>query len=108
MAAAGWLGRYGFYESVDYANGEQRAEMVRAHMVHHQGMGFIALANTLLAGAMRERFHADPMVQATEYLLQERVPALIDVTPELPAGRRLRPKSSPDAIPPPSHVSAAP
>ncbi len=34
----------------------------------------MALANVLNEGAMRARFHAGPMVQATELLLQERTP----------------------------------
>jgi hypothetical protein len=107
MAAAGWMARYGFFESVDYTeNGE--AEVIRSYMVHHQGMGLIALANTLLDGVMRERFHADPMVQATEYLLQERVPALAGVTPELPADRKLRPESSRVSGRASAHATAAP
>jgi hypothetical protein len=107
MAAAGWMSRYGFYESVDYSDGGQ-PEVIRSHMVHHQGMGLIALANALLDGVMRERFHADPMVQATEYVLQERAPALAEVTPELQADRKQRPESSRGATRPPSHVTAVP
>ncbi|PYM68175.1 MAG: hypothetical protein DME11_01240, partial [Candidatus Rokuibacteriota bacterium] len=34
----------------------------------------VALANTLHEGVMRARFHAEPSVQATELLLQERTP----------------------------------
>ena len=34
----------------------------------------VAIANALHDGAMRARFHAEPMVQATELLLQERTP----------------------------------
>jgi hypothetical protein len=37
-------------------------------------MTLIALANALHDGAMRVRFHAEPIVQATELLLQERTP----------------------------------
>ena len=37
-------------------------------------MTLVALANALLGDRMIERFHADPRVQATELLLQERVP----------------------------------
>ncbi len=50
-------------------------------MAHHQGMGLMALANTLLDGPMQRRFHAEPVVQATEFLLQERVPQLFDSEP---------------------------
>ena len=80
MAARGWMGPRGFYESADYGgrSGLKRwaPELVRARMAHHQGMGLAALANTLLGGAIQEFFHADPMVMATEFLLQERIPAL--------------------------------
>src|SRR5580698_5029923 len=47
---------------------------VRAFLAHHQGMSLIAIANLMNDGAMRSRFHAEPMVQATELLLQERTP----------------------------------
>src|SRR5262249_19882194 len=108
MASSGWLARQGFYESVDYGSGERPAELVRAHMVHHQGMGLVALANALLDGAMQERFHADPMVLATEFLLQERVPALIEVTPTpvSPADRTPHLKSFPDSTEPHFRASA--
>ena len=42
-------------------------------------MTLVALANALLGDRMVERFHAEPRVQATELLLQERVPR--DVAP---------------------------
>ena len=48
--------------------------VVRAYMAHHAGMTLVALANALLDDPMVRRFHADPRVQATELLLQERVP----------------------------------
>ena len=43
-------------------------------MAHHQGMALVALGNVLNDGAMVSRFHADPIVEATELLLQERMP----------------------------------
>ena len=48
--------------------------VVRAYMAHHQGMSLVALANVLHDGVMRARFHAEPRMQATELLLQERTP----------------------------------
>jgi cyclic beta-1,2-glucan synthetase len=78
LAAAGASGAYGFYEALDYTAPRlpEAAELavVRAYMAHHQGMLIVALANALHAGAMRARFHAEPSVQATELLLQERTP----------------------------------
>ena len=78
LAAAGAAGAYGFYEALDYTavrrpEGHENA-VVRAYMAHHQGMLIVAIANALHDGAMRARFHAEPMVRATELLLQERTP----------------------------------
>src|SRR6202020_683632 len=51
-----------------------RVAIVQAYMAHHQGMTIVAIANVLLDGKMRGRFHAEPVIQATELLLQERAP----------------------------------
>ena len=78
LAEAGGSGRYGWYEALDYTPGRtpegKSVAVVRAYMAHHQGMSLVAIANTLGGGAMRSRFHASPIVQATELLLQERPP----------------------------------
>ncbi|MFA6457555.1 MAG: glucoamylase family protein, partial [Bacteroidota bacterium] len=79
---AGADGIYGLYEALDYTptrhpDGEPVA-VVRTYMAHHQGMTLVALDNVLHNGIMRTRFHTEPIVQATELLLQERTPR--DVT----------------------------
>ncbi len=78
LTAAGADGEHGFYESVDYTPKRLPAgktlAVVRMYMAHHQGMAVVAIANILNGGAMRTRFHAEPMVRATELLLQERTP----------------------------------
>ena len=78
LAEAGGSGRYGWYEALDYTPGRipdgKSVAIVRAYMAHHQGMSLVAIANTLRGGIMRTRFHANPVVQATELLLQERPP----------------------------------
>ncbi|MFI5317720.1 MAG: GH36-type glycosyl hydrolase domain-containing protein, partial [Myxococcota bacterium] len=78
LTRIGALGRYGFYEALDYTPSRlpagQDVAIVRAFMAHHQGMTLVAIANALFDGAMRSRFHAEPRVQATELLLQERMP----------------------------------
>jgi cyclic beta-1,2-glucan synthetase len=76
IVAAGGLGAYGCYEALDYtatrlAKGAS-VSIVRAFMAHHQGMTLVAIDNALNAGVMRARFHAAPMIKATELLLQER------------------------------------
>ncbi len=78
LEAAGGRGRFGWYEALDYTptrlpDGAAVA-VVRAYMAHHQGMTVVAVANALFDGVMRARFHAEPMIQATELLLQERTP----------------------------------
>lgn len=78
LRGVGALGRYGFYESLDYTPARvpegQDMVIVRAYMAHHQGMTIVAIADALMDGAMRARFHSEPIVQATELLLQERAP----------------------------------
>ncbi|HSO79634.1 MAG TPA: glucoamylase family protein, partial [Chromatiaceae bacterium] len=78
LARAGALGRYGFYEALDYtperlAEG-QTVAIVRCYMAHHQGMSLVALDNVIHDGVMRHRFHGIPRIQATDLLLQERNP----------------------------------
>ncbi len=86
MAARGWCGRHGFFESIDFRGGDLTGgagepEVVHCFMAHHQGMALLAIDNALLGNRMQERFHHDPLVQSTEFLLEERMPALVDVTP---------------------------
>jgi cyclic beta-1,2-glucan synthetase len=109
LAAIGARGRYGYYEALDYTRARvpegKDLAIVGAFMAHHQGMTVVAIANALFDGVMRERFHAEPIVQATELLLQERTPRDVAVAHpraeevetaatvrdlELPAMRRLR------------------
>jgi cyclic beta-1,2-glucan synthetase len=74
----GALGSFGYYESIDYTQERlpqnQRYVIIRAFMSHHQGMNLVALDNLLHRDVMQRRFHAEPFVQATELLLQERIP----------------------------------
>jgi cyclic beta-1,2-glucan synthetase len=78
LEGEGALSRYGFYEALDFTpervkKGE-RCTLVHAYMAHHQGMNLIALDNLLNQRVMQNRFHTDPLVRATELLLQERIP----------------------------------
>ena len=78
LARAGAAGTYGFYESLDYTSSRlpegKDVAVIRAFMAHHQGMSIVAFADVLNGGVMRDRFHAEPIVRATELLLQERTP----------------------------------
>jgi cyclic beta-1,2-glucan synthetase len=78
LQAAGGRGRYGWYEALDYTKARlpegADVAIIRSYMAHHQGMSVIAIVDALNDGAMRRRFHAEPMIQATELLLQEPMP----------------------------------
>ncbi|MBV1691995.1 glycosyl transferase [Novosphingobium sp. G106] len=78
-------GRFGFFEALDFTPrrllDDQKVAVVRAFMAHHQGMTVVAIADALLGGLMRERFHAEPIVRATELLLHERMPREIATAP---------------------------
>ena len=78
LAEAGGSGVYGFYEALDYTPSRlpENAEVavVHAYMAHHQGMSLVALDNVVHGGIMRARFHDEPIVRATDLLLQERTP----------------------------------
>ncbi len=77
MARKRWLGEYGFYESADYTASRRRIlppkyELVRCWMAHHQGMTLAAICNLFHGTAFQRWFHAEPLVQASELILQER------------------------------------
>ena len=78
LAGRGALGAYGYYEAIDFTPGRvpigESFAIVRNYMAHHQGMTIVALADALLGGEMRRRFHREPMIAAVELLLQERHP----------------------------------
>ncbi len=99
LEAIGAAGDYGFFDAVDYthrgpdagAPGEYEANVrgvvVPTYFAHHAAMTLIAVTNALMSDLMIERFHAEPRVQATELLLQERVPratAIIEPRPPEP------------------------
>ncbi|MBT9520461.1 MAG: cyclic beta 1-2 glucan synthetase, partial [Dechloromonas sp.] len=78
MADEGFVGKYGFFEAIDYTPARQRRGqthvVVRSFMAHHQGMSLLALDYLLLNQPMQRRFGADRLFQAILLLLQERIP----------------------------------
>ncbi|MEO5629076.1 MAG: glucoamylase family protein, partial [Thermomonas sp.] len=78
LTEAGFGGRHGLYEAIDYTPQRQpRGQdhvVVRSYMAHHQGMGLLSLDYLLRGQPMQQRFTADPEFQATLLLLQERIP----------------------------------
>ena len=83
LRALGALGPHGFHDAVDFTasrlpDGTSHV-VVRNYMAHHHGMSILALSNVVFGGRLRERFHADPVIEATELLLQEKAPREIPV-----------------------------
>jgi cellobiose phosphorylase len=81
LARAGVLGEFGYYEAIDYTKTRvppgREGVVVKAYFAHHQGMSLVALDNALNGAPMPRRFHRDPRMQATELLLEERVPQAV-------------------------------
>nr|WP_148268521.1 glucoamylase family protein [Komagataeibacter medellinensis] len=103
LEKAGALGRFGLYESLDYTPGRipdgSTVAIIRAYMAHHQGMSILAVADAIMNGIMRARFHDDPVIASAELLLQERAPR---------TGAVARPLPTEDAAPAPVHAINAP
>ncbi len=83
LEEVGGRGPFGFYEALDFTRARlpegTRTAVIKAYMAHHQGMSLVALGNVIHDGIMRHRFHREPMIQAAELLLQERMPHDIGV-----------------------------
>ena len=78
LVGEGALGKFGFFEAIDYTPARQRRGqtkvVVHSYMAHHQGMSLLALAYLLLDRPMQRRFAAERLFQAVMLLLQERIP----------------------------------
>ncbi len=59
-------GEYGFYDAIDAENGEAATK----YLCLDQAMSLIAINNYLNNGAVRRRFHADPIAGRAEELLK--------------------------------------
>jgi len=85
LADLGAAGLYGYYEAVDFTSSRLPANepfaVVKTYMAHHQGMSLVSLANLFMENIFCRFFHAEPLVQATEILLQERLPRTAGVIP---------------------------
>lgn len=79
LISEGLQGEYGLYEAIDYTHSRvprnRNSVVVKSFMAHHQGMSLIAIDNVLNDNIMQERFHNQPIVKATQLILQERIPA---------------------------------
>jgi cyclic beta-1,2-glucan synthetase len=81
----GGLGKYGFYEAIDYTPSRvknSRKAVVKTYMAHHQGLILLSVNNMLNNNILRQRFNSNPEIEATNILLQERMPIQMIITKE--------------------------
>ena len=82
----GMLGKYGFYEALDYTQDRlaygQKNVVVQTYMAHHQGLILLSINNLMNDGVLQRRFMKNPEVEAIDILLQERMPNNVLVTKE--------------------------
>ena len=82
----GLVGKYGFYESIDYTKsrlklGQEKA-VVKTYMAHHQGLILLSINNFLNDNIIRNRFNNSPEIEAVNILLEERMPINTIITKE--------------------------
>lgn len=74
----GALGKYGFYEAIDYTQARmqkgKKKRIIKSYMAHHQGMILASVLNCLQDDKLQDLFHSSMLVRATEMLLKEKVP----------------------------------
>ncbi len=82
LEKCGAVGRYGFYEAVDFSEKHLDGEefcVVRAFMSHHIGMSIIAMANVLYDDVFVKRFMGDRKMSSAKSLLEEKLPVHPDI-----------------------------
>jgi cyclic beta-1,2-glucan synthetase len=80
------VGKYGFYEAIDYTPGRVRNnkkyEVVKTYMAHHQALILLAINNLVNNNILQQRFMENPEIKAVDILLQERMPDDVIITKE--------------------------
>ncbi|MFO7845585.1 MAG: glucoamylase family protein [Balneolaceae bacterium] len=91
----GGFGLHGFFDALDFTpsrlSSGQSHKVVKSYMVHHHGMGLIALENFMNDNLIQDYFHADPRIQGCELILQERVPRGVPIKEPHPIEVELEP-----------------
>ena len=78
---AGLLGKFGFYEAIDYTvyQNETTEKIVRTFLCHHQGSILASITNVLANNSIKKRFLSDERIQATLFVLEEKMPATVEL-----------------------------
>ena len=82
----GMLGKYGFFESIDFTperlkTGQEYA-VVENYMAHHQALILLSINNLINDNILQKRFMKNPEIKAIDILLQERMPRDMLITKE--------------------------
>lgn len=71
----GAIGKYGLYESLDFnspdPNKQRKFNLVKSFMAHHLGMSMASINNALNNDILKDRFHKDAMIRASESILED-------------------------------------
>jgi len=98
LASEQAVGKFGFYEAIDFTQSrlppDSKRAVIRSFMAHHQGMTLLAFSYLLHNQPMQRRFVADPLFQATLLLLQERIPKPTSSYLQIPVSPIVSPASS--------------
>ena len=82
----GALGKYGFYESIDYTPSRlpvgKKSAVVETYMAHHQALILLSINNLINDNILQNRFMENPEIKAIDILLQERMPRDMLITKE--------------------------
>ncbi|CAN5334023.1 glucoamylase family protein [soil metagenome] len=91
----GGSGLHGFFDSIDFTpsrmQDSETHRVVKTYMVHHHGMGLIALENLLSDWSIQDYFHSDARIKGCELILQERVPKGVSIKEPHPIEVELEP-----------------
>lgn len=86
LEAQEMLGKYGFYESIDFTperlNQNSKSVPVKTYMAHHQGLILLSINNLFNDNILQKRFMKNPEIKAIDVLLQERMPENMLITKE--------------------------
>ena len=79
LSQNGAVGKYGFYESIDY---KPKKAINKTFMAHHQGLILTSIDNLINNNIFQERFMKNPELEGIEILLEERMPENVIITKE--------------------------
>lgn len=109
LAELGCTGYYGYYEAIDFNGPDPVAitpySIVKSFMAHHQGMSLVSINNFIHNGVMKRRFHAEPIIKATEMLLEEKLASYFILISRKGYNIQLKKMDIPQEIPHKRHVS---